>query len=89
MIQVIHFVGNTIYMPTLVMILPVVLWQLPTRTEQPRSYLKILLCSLWYMTVSNVNESQLIYPIYLPVRITNAFVHGSGYPRIVELRIIT
>jgi hypothetical protein len=53
------------------MILLVVLWPLPTRIEQPRSYLKILLNSLWYMTVLNVNESQLMYLLCQPVRIIN------------------
>jgi hypothetical protein len=78
MILAIHYVGNTTFIPTLVMILLVVLWPLPTRIEQPRSYLKILLYSLWYMTVLNVNESQLIYLICKPVRIINVFVHGSS-----------
>jgi hypothetical protein len=86
MIQVIHFVGNTIYMPTLVMILLVVLWLLPTRIELPRYFQKIWLYSLLYTTALNVNESQLIYLIYLLVQMTYAFAHGSGYPRIVELR---
>jgi hypothetical protein len=81
-----HFVGNTIYMPTLLMILLVVLWPLPTtRIELSRYFQKIWLYSLLYMTALNVNESQLIYPIYPLVQITYAFAHGSGYPRIVEL----
>ena len=71
MILAIHYVGNTTFIPTLVMILLVVLWPLPTRIEQPRSYLKILLNSLWYMTVLNVNKSQLMYLLCQPVRIIN------------------
>jgi len=71
MILAIHYVGNTTFIPTLVMILLVVLWPLPTRIEQPRSYLKILLYSLWYMTVLNVNKSQLMYLLCQPVRIIN------------------